>query len=353
MAEGNDKESGEQSKGESPAPVHTYTFRLMQPEDAAGVTRCFREAYGDTYPTAYCYDPAKLVELNRDGALISAVAIADLTGEVVGHSAVQRYGSSANAEIGFSVVVHAHRKGNLTIPICEVLMQGAVRHGIRRLVGHSVTNHPAMQILSARLGFTTCAVALGAMPAGTTFKKISEQLPQRESCVVDMKFCVPPEPVMVCAPRHHRAMVERIYEAVGKPATFQSLSDPSGAGQVDIQINRAWNIADIQVRRIGTETAADIRSHLSQLTDAEKIDIIYLELPLDQGGIDGVCGDAEAAGFFFAGLSHSSSSAADDRESLFLQHPNTKIDMSSLVLATPMAREIFNYVEKERQRLNR
>jgi hypothetical protein len=350
MADGNDKEPGAQNKGESPASPHTYTFRLMQPEDAEGVVRCFREAYGDTYPTAYCYDPAKLVELNRVGALISAVAIADLTGEVVGHSAVQRYGSSANAEIGFGVVVHAHRKGSLTIPIIEVLVQGAVQRGIRRLVGHSVTNHPAMQILSARLGFTTCALALGAMPASTTFKKINEQLTQRESCVLDMKFCVPPEPVMVCPPKHHRAMVERIYEAVGKPATFRSLPESSGAGQVEIRINHAWSIADIHVRRIGTETAAEIWRHLSELTEVEKIDIVYLELPLDQGGIDGVCGDAEAAGFFFAGLSHSS--AADDRESLFLQHPNTKIDMSSLVLATPMAREIFDYVVKERQRLH-
>jgi len=350
MAEGNDKEHGGQDKGESPAPPHTYTFRLMQPEDAEGVVRCFREAYGDTYPTAYFYDPAKLVELNRAGALISSVAIADLTGEVVGHSALQRYGSSANAEIGFGVVVHAHRKGSLTIPIIEVLVQGAVQRGIRRLVGHTVTNHPAMQILTARLGFTSCALALGAMPAGTMFKKINEQLNQRESCVLDMKFCVPPESAVVCVPAHHRAMVERIYEAVGKHATFQSLPEPLGAGQVEIRINRAWNIADIQVRRIGTETAAEIRSRLRELTEVEKIDIVYLELPLDQGGIDGVCRDAEAAGFFFAGLSHSS--AVDDRESLFLQHPNTKIDMSSLILATPMARKILDYVVKERQRLH-
>ena len=351
MADPNDQDRGARNKVESPAPSQTYTFRLMQPEDAAGVTRCFQAAYGDTYPTAYFYDPAKLVELNRAGALVSAVAVSDLTGEVVGHSAVQRYGSSANAEIGFSVVVAAHRKGNLTVPICEVLIQGAVQRGIRRLVGHSVTNHPAMQILSARLGFTSCAVALGAMPAGTTFKKINEQLTQRESCVVDMKFCVPPETAVICAPVHHRPMLERIYEAVGKPATFQPLPEPSGAGQVEIMINRAWGIADIQVRRIGTETAADIRRRLGELTDAEKIDIVYLELPLGQGGIDGVCRDAEAAGFFFAGLSHSS--AEGDRESLFLQHPNTKIDMSGLVLATPTAREIFDYVVKERERLNR
>jgi hypothetical protein len=350
MADANDKKLGAQNKGESPPP-HAYTFRLMQPEDAAGVTRCFHEVYGDTYPTAYFYDPAKLVELNRAGTLVSAVAISDLTGEVVGHSAAQRYGSSANAEAGFSVVVPAHRKGNLTIPICEVMVKEVARFGIHRLISHEVTNHPAMQILGARLGFKPCAVALGAMPAGTTFKKMNENLSQRESCVVLMYFCVLPEPVFVCAPAHHRAMVERIYDAIGKPATFQHLPEPSGAGQVEIQINRAWNIADIQVRYTGTETAADIRRHLSKLTEVEKIDIVYLELPLDQGGIDGVCRDAEAMGFFFAGLSHSS--AVNDRESLFLQHPNTKIDMSRLQIATPMGKEIFDYVARERQRLQR
>ena len=120
---------------------------------------------------------------------------------------------------------------------------------------------------------------------------------------------------------------------------------------MDTRINRAWGIADIQVRRIGTETSNDIRRLLTELTQAEKIDMVYLELPLDQGGIDGVCRDAEAAGFFFAGLSHSS--ALDDSESLFLQYPNTQIDMSRLVLATPLAKEIFDYVCRERQRLNR
>jgi hypothetical protein len=326
-----------------------YTVRLLRPEDAAGVTNCFIEAFGHSYPTAYLYDPQRIAELNREGQLISAVAVANLTGEVVAHCSVQRYGSSSNAECGQGVVAHAHRGGALTGRLFELLNHEALRAGLRRLMGHEVTNHPAMQLMASRDGYNPCALALGAMPAETAFKKMTETLPQRESCTVSMKFLVPPEEAVVCVPSHHRTMLERIYTSIGRTVVFKDIPAFSGPGETTIQSNPHWGIADIQVRRIGTDTLKSIRRCLSDLCETNT-EVVYLELPLDQGGIEDVCRAAEADGFFFAGLSPSS---VTDGESLFLQYLNTEIDMSHLRIATPMGKEIFDYVARERQRVQR
>jgi hypothetical protein len=326
-----------------------YSVRLLRPEDAASVTKCFIEAFGHSYPTPYVYDPQRIAELNRDGQLISAVAVSNLTGEVVAHGSLQRYGSSSNAELGQTVVSHAHRGKALSIMLFDLLYEESLRTGLRRWMGHTVTNHPAMQILANRYGNNPCALALGAMPAETVFIKMTEVLPQRESCVVTMKFITPPEEVAVSVPSHHRVILKRIYESIGRPIVFKNLPAVSGPSEVTIQSNQHWRIADIQVRRIGTDTLKNIRKCLRDLlkTNAE---VVYLELPLDQGEIEDICRAAESDGFFFAGLSPSS---VHDGESLFLQYLNTDIDMSHLQIATPMGKEIFDYVAHEQQRLQK
>ncbi len=327
----------------------TYTVRLLRPEDAVSVTQCFIEAFGHSYPTPYIYDPQRIAELNREGRLISAVAVSNLTGEVVAHCSLQRHGSSSNAECGQNVVSHAHRGGALSIKLLDLLYEESLRIGLRRWMGHAVTNHPAMQILASRHGNSPCALALGAMPAETVFKKMTEALQQRESCVVSMKFLIPPEEVVVYVPSHHRAMLERIYASIGRPVVFEDLPAVSGPGETTMQSNQHWGIADIQVRRIGTDTLKSIRRCLRDLCETNT-EVVYLELPLDQGGIEDICRAAEADGFFFAGLSPSS---VHDGESLFLQYLNTEINMSHLQIATPMGKEIFDYVARERQRLQK
>jgi hypothetical protein len=168
--------------------------------------------------------------------------------------------------------------------------------------------------------------------------------------VVSMKFLVPPEAAVVCAPQHHQRIIERLYDFIGRPVGFESLPPPPGPGETAIVFNRAWGIADIQVRRLGTDTAADVSRRLRDLLEIGHAQVVYLELPLDQGGIDDICRIAEREGFIFAGLSPSS---VNDGESLFLQYLNAEIDMSYLRVATSMGKELFDYVAGERQRLQR
>ena len=116
-----------------------------------------------------------------------------------------------------------------------------------------------------------------------------------------------------------------------------------------MEANRAWGIGDIHVRRIGADTPADIRRCMSDLCEIGDSRVVYLELPLDQGGIDDICRSAEGCGFFFVGLGPSS--VNDGMESLYLQFLNMELDLSYLQISTPMGKEIFEYVARERERV--
>ncbi|HWR40840.1 MAG TPA: ATP-binding protein [Patescibacteria group bacterium] len=337
-------------KNKPPAPPQTYTVRRLQPEDAVGVARCFYDAYGYSYPSTYFYDPQKILELNQAGSLISVVMISDLTGEVVGHCSAQRYGAGINAECGQIVIVHAHQGRDFIPRFAEAIARESFQAGVRRLISHDVSSHPVTQRATRSNGYNPVALALGTMPATLSFKKMNDALTQRESCVVSMRFLTPPEGVVVYAPLQHRDMLERIYGFIGRPVTFQSLPLPDGPGETTVSLNRSWGIADIQVRRSGTDTAADVRQRLRDLIEIGDAQVVYLELPLDQGGLDDICRAAETEGFFFAGLGNSS---VTDGESLFLQYLNTEIDLNHLRIATPKGKEILNYVAGERRRLSR
>lgn len=91
-----------------------------------------------------------------------------------------------------------------------------------------------------------------------------------------------------------------------RPAQFITAPAPDWPGEVAVQLNSAWNTADIQVRRNGANCLAQVHERMHHLLELQRVDVIYLELPLDQGETDGLCRGAEEAGFFFAGLGPSS-----------------------------------------------
>ncbi len=333
----------------APLAPHTYTIRRFRPEHGIGVARCAYDAYGYSYPSADLYSPQRLAQLNENGFFISMVALSDQTGEVVGHCSVQRYYIGGTVEVGQAVVNPSHRGASLAGLIFKDLVKEAIKEGVSSMVDHEVSSHPASQILASRAGFSPCALALGAMPASMDFKSLSGAVSQRESCVVSMKLLTHPDPSVLCAPSHHRKMLETIYSAMGKPVTFKPVPPSQGPAKVTIQMNQEWNIADIQVKSIGDNVLADIRRCLEDLLEIGQVDVVYLELPLDQGDTTDLCRNAEDEGFFFTGLGPSS--VTPGGESLFLQYLNTQLDLSLLQIATPLGRTIFDYVTREKQRL--
>ncbi|WP_031480430.1 hypothetical protein [Maridesulfovibrio frigidus] len=327
-----------------------YDIQRFRPEHAQGVSRCFFDVYGNSYPTAFVYEPESLIDLNESGNLISIVTISNETNEVVGHGSAQRCYPGGAAESGLAVVKRAHEGHFLLAQMIKCLDKEVLLTGVRCMVSHEVTSHRASQVIARRAGFKNCCLALGAMPSSLDFKKTTGVVAQRESCVVSMKFLADPETAIICAPSHHQDMIEQIYAHLGRPISFEQLPMQDGAGSVTVRFNSSWEMGDIQVQCTGTDTASDIKRYLRDLLDKDGAAAVFLERPLDQRGIEDICRAAESEGFFFAGLGPNTTHGG---ESLFLQYVASKLDMSLFQVASPMGKKIFNYVANERKRLTK
>ena len=331
-------------------PACSYTVRRFKPEDAVGVAACFREAYGESYPLKAVYDPRLIIEQNRSGRHLAAVAVENRTGTVVGHCSVQCRYPWAVGECGQMMVKRGHQGRSLAVRMGQFLERESLGDGLRCLVSYEVTSHPATQLIAHRARFRPCGLILGAMPATLNFRTMTGTISQRESCMVSMKHLIPAQPATLHVPTHHQHMISQIYAGMEKPVVFQNRSRLSGPGEIDVRLRQTWGSADILVRRIGEDTPERIRSHLREVLASGNAAAIYLELPLHQGDNAVVCREAENAGFFFAGLGPSS---CVEGEGLILQYLNTELDLSRLRIATPMGRELLAYVRQEWQRVGK
>ena len=325
-----------------------YTTRRFRPEDAPGVAACFLDTYGDSYPLKDCYNPHWFTELNMTGKQLSAVAVEDGTGDVVGHCSLQYRFPWPVGECGQIVVKQGHQGRSLAVRMGQFLEKEALGAGLICMVSYEVTSHHATQLIAHRARFSPCGLILGAMPATLDFRNLTGLVSQRESCMVSLKYLVPPKPARISPPAHHKDMISRIYAGLGRPVFFQNPSKLSGPGEVIVRESQVWETAEILVRRIAENTSRDIRSHLGELLGRQGIEVIYLEIPLDQGGEGTVCHEAEKLGFFFAGLGPSSTG---NGEALILQYLKTRLDLSYPRVVTPMGREILAYIIQERRRV--
>ncbi len=246
------------------------------------------------------------------------------------------------------MVKRGHQGRSLAVRMGHFLEQETLGIGLRCLVAYEVTSHQATQLIAQRARFRPCGLLLGAMPATLVFRNMTGAVSQRESCMTSIKYLYPPQPTAVHVPAHHQDMIARIFAGLEKTVVFQPTSPISGLGEIIVRESQIWETADILIRRIGKHTAQELRAHLRDLLARDIAEVVYLEIPPVQAGGETICQEAEKVGFFFAGLGPSSTA---EGETLILQYLNTKLDLSCLRVATPMGKEILEYLRQEQRRV--
>jgi anti-sigma regulatory factor (Ser/Thr protein kinase) len=330
------------------APEQTYSIRLLRPEEAVQVSQCIYRAWGYTYPNDDLYYPDRIAHLNATGELVSVVAV-DEAGEVVGHFALERPGLGSIAETGQAVVSPAHRGRKLLERMRTFAEEEAGRLGLVGLFGQPVTSHTFTQHGEESTGAHLCGVSLGEAPRSMNFKGIrSEPLPQRESLLLYFKYLGAPPTAVVHTPPRHRAMLERLYGNLGAPAEFRAPAAAKGSGNVVVSMFHGLGAGVIRVRRVGADTAAEVRRARQDLCDSAAAEVVNLELPLAQPGTPHLCEAAESDGFFFSGMGPR---FAPDGDALRLQYLNCDLDVTRLQVFSPFGRELLEYVAAERARV--
>ena len=330
-----------------PGPDQECLVRVMAEEDAVEVSKCVYKAYGYTYGLEHVYYPERLVELNKSGRIISAVAVTP-DNLIIGHCALSLRGEGARiAEMGQAVVKPEFRGLGCFSKLSRLLMDIAKSRDLMGIYGQAVSNHTYSQHVGHSLGMRDCGIILGYLPQSVTFKGITEHLSTRVSVIIHFRYLDKPVDVEVYAPLHHEEVIAKTYDHLGISPVVKK---PSGlnparlAGDPVVKTGfmRAFNSAVIDVERYGKDVVKLVKAQLKELR-LKKIEIINLRLNLCDPFTAILSQEFEAMGFFYSSVLPG---AMPEGDALILQYlNNVSIDYSQIMTESPFAEELLAYVK--------
>jgi hypothetical protein len=229
----------------------------------------------------------------------------------------------------------------------QVLEDEGRRLGLALIWSEPVTSHVFSQRADEASGARVCGVSFAAEPR-SMHANAMRTAPQRGSCMLYIKYLVPPSPAVVYVPPHHRGMLERIYAHLGTAADVRTSGRTEGCSRVAVSLDRIWGIGTVRVLQAGAAASIEIRQALHDLVDTAGVEVVYLDLPLAQPGTADLCVAAESEGFFFAGVAPL---FAPDGDVLRLAYLSGAFDPELLQVASPMGQELVAYAARERKRV--
>ncbi len=319
---------------------------LLQPNQAVEISQCAYRAYGYTYLMENIYYPERLIEMNKTGELISAVAASDENNEVLGHVALEFFGRKKKIpELGMAFTKPKFRRQGCMTHLSEFLDQQALEKGVKGIYADAVTVHPYSQKALLSCGYKSAGIRIGLDPP-RNFKSMENQCTQRETLVLMYKMLITQD-VEVLVPVHHKGIIEKIYKNIGIKAEVHTLrnvdEDTNKMAQSDVEVDvvESARIASFIVNSVGENFQEEIKYRLRDLC-LKKIEVIDLRLDMCNNNLVKCVPQLEMLGFFFSGVLPD-----DDKQYLLLQYlNNVPIDYSKIVLVSDFAQELGKYVKE-------
>jgi anti-sigma regulatory factor (Ser/Thr protein kinase)/GNAT superfamily N-acetyltransferase len=337
-----------------PLPAdETFEIRPLQPEDAMQVARLFWLTYGYSYKNEAFYKPEGLLDLVGRGLLFSYVAATE-DGKIAGHAGLFRPEPVPMAEMAMLVIDPAYRGRGLMKPFITRLRKDAGELGLFGLSLNPVTSHSHSQRDVIAMGAAPCGLELAACPP-RHFKAMGlEDGPQhRESYLHCFFYLKPPPPACIHVPKRHQEMTERICRNLGRTLISSpdgregSLHAPPQEGAYSVSFDRGLQKGVVRISRADERQWPEILRATRDLMDIAGAEVVHMDLPLAQTSTAFLCEQAEARGFFFAGVwPH----GAEDGDMLRLSRLATPLDMGLLRLHSDFAQELAAYVGTEMER---
>jgi serine/threonine-protein kinase RsbW len=287
-------------------PEEAISTRLMHPEEAADLARLVYRCYGYTYAGEFIYYPEKVEAKQRAGLMKSYVAC-NQRGELIGHLALTYPRPGAKVvESGQAVVDPRYRGHGLFQRMKRQARDDAAANQVVGIYSEAVTIHPYSQKGSLDVGAHEVGFLLGYTSGTVSFRNISEsEKPRRQSVAFLYLTALDHVPMTVFLPAPYRGLAQAIYDAIGiqrqcvsEHATNQGL--PS-SGHLTVSLRPDHNQALLTVDTLGRDSLDSIRSHLHELR-LQRVDCIYVDLPLAQEGAGAVGTGLRELGFFFGAL---------------------------------------------------
>ena len=331
-----------------PAPVEkpAFTVRRMKPSEAIEVSKCIYRAYGYSYGYEDAYYPERIMELNRVGRMVSAVAVTGKN-EIAGHCALLFSEDTPEiAEMAQAVVKPEFRSQGILTRLTEYLIEEGKSRGLTGLFVQAVTVHTRSQRVALRLGLGECAVVLGYFPKTETFKGIAEDLPRRVGVVLGFKYLKKPGRLAVYPPPSHEEWVMRLYEhlEMRPQSKTPSRADALGEGRsvVKTKLIGRMRYVHIEIQHYGQSIVREIRAMLKDFC-LKQMEVITLYLNLCDPLTHAFTGEFEKLGFFFSGILPGGTFEGD---ALVLQYlNNVPVNYEEIKVESAFSRELLSYVK--------
>jgi anti-sigma regulatory factor (Ser/Thr protein kinase) len=334
-----------------PAPARArdedVVVRPMLPDEAIEVSKCVYKGYGYTYPHEHVYYPAKLVELNRNNRMFSAVAVSG-QGDIVGHCALL-FESPDNriAEMGLGIVKPEYRGLGCFNRLTAFLIAKAQSDGLSGLYVRAVAVHKYSQRAAARFALKETALLSAYIPPTVDFRRVGRQGPQRVTTFLCFRHLTSPSRPLIYPPASHRNIIISLYDHLGvqpvveSPAALEeTVFDPES--RVHVKIVQSMGSARIVIEGFGRNILREISQSVTELC-LNKIEVLNLYTDLSDPRIGWVTERMEEIGFFFAGVLPGGMPKGSD--ALILQYLNNIIvDYDEVQAHSPMARRLVDYV---------
>ncbi len=316
------------------------TIRRMAAEDAEAVSRCAWSAYRYSHPFEPIYKPALLRELNASEDLFSHVAI-DEKGSIFGHVALVAGDSDiASGEMALAFVDPRYRGGGTLNRLSESLVDFARTQNMDGVFVNAVTSHIYSQKSAAKMGFNTTCLLLFAVK-DLCFQEIREGGAERESLIHAFLPLEKRPQAKLYPPKHHRGMIEKIYQGLGEEHVYEECAVSIPLETLLHARADRYATGHIRVHEYGKNAALDVRHALRDLCQ-QRVEVIYLYLPLEDPSTAVLVSAFEVIGFFFAGVWP----MAGTKDLLVLQFLLTKTPpYSALQLNSELSKELADYVQ--------
>lgn len=322
----------------------SISVRLLRHGDAPEVSRAAYKTYRYTYDDEFIYYPDQIIELNRQGKIVSAVAVSE-AGEIMGHAALKRHWPDAPvAEVGILLVLPEFRHTRAALKLLQFLRANGEQLGLEGAFAQTVSSHTISQKASALFGFKDCAIRLGAFYSGIEYRGIDAETGQKESAVVSYCQVKPRAARDIYPPGRHSDMIRSIYHALTMPVNLPEgpFALPAGESRLRCSKDAITNTAVIDVEYYGASVVAEVAEILRGLK-LDRLDAVYLQLDLETPLTTQLADEFEGMGFFFAGVLPFGLSG---RDCLILQYLNNlRMDCSRVRVHSSFGQELLRYIQ--------
>ena len=317
-------------------------IRRMLPAEAATVSKLAYFAYNYSYIYEHIYDPEQVRSLNEKGKLISYVAVHEEKG-IIGHHAFSPDDRSDMFEMCSAFVDPRYRGSGCLNALADHGIREARKLGAEGVFVEAVTTHPYSQKAVIGKGLRETALFVSRLNP-LAMRAIRERATVRESLFHMTLLFGDNSRGPYYSPNHHRRMLERICGNVEADAVFDDCHGEivlPECARLELMAD-SFQAGHIFIHTYGRDVVHQVRTSLRRW-QLDRLETIYLYLPLLQPPTAGLCASFEAMEFFFCGLRY----GRGGQDWLVLQYLNNqRYDYDQLKAASGFAQELKDYVRE-------